>query len=231
MNRSLTNAIRFLMDECLPPIIRDNRFFMRPFFWAAYGRQGSRVMDFKRDVYTFSESDYNAFYAQLAGSISRRRQTDLNAPSLKWIIDNVPDAPLRLLDVGCGNGFLLRAIAAARSEARLTGCDIVSSETIPDVEHHEALLPDLPYEDGEFDVVCCTHVLEHIIDLNAAARELMRITRDRLLVVVPRQRYYYYTLDEHVNFFHRIEPLLYVFRGHQCTVQRMGGDWAVMITK
>jgi hypothetical protein len=36
MNRSFTNFIRFLMDELVPPIVRDSKWFMFPFFWFGY---------------------------------------------------------------------------------------------------------------------------------------------------------------------------------------------------
>ena len=59
----------------------------------------------------------------------------------------------------------------------------------------------LPFEDHSFDVVLCTHALEHIRDPQKALGELMRVTGRRLIVVVPHQREYRYTVDLHVNFF------------------------------
>ncbi|MFM2048604.1 MAG: hypothetical protein RI955_1152, partial [Bacteroidota bacterium] len=41
MNRSLTNTIRFILDECIPPLIRDSRWFMYPFFYIWY--KGKKV--------------------------------------------------------------------------------------------------------------------------------------------------------------------------------------------
>jgi hypothetical protein len=48
MNRRLTNTIRFVMDELLPPIIRDNKYFMYPFFYIWYKGNNVKVhMEFK----------------------------------------------------------------------------------------------------------------------------------------------------------------------------------------
>ena len=48
MNRKLTNSIRFVMDELIPPFIRDSKIFMYPFFYLAYrGRNIREMMDFK----------------------------------------------------------------------------------------------------------------------------------------------------------------------------------------
>ena len=49
-------------------------------------------------------------------------------------------------------------------------------------------------------MVTCHHTIEHIPNLAPAIAELKRISRKQVMIVTPRQRYYYYTLDEHVNF-------------------------------
>ena len=51
MNRGLTNAIRFVMDELIPPFIRDSKVFMYPFYLFAYrGKNIKEVMQFKTKV-------------------------------------------------------------------------------------------------------------------------------------------------------------------------------------
>jgi ubiquinone/menaquinone biosynthesis C-methylase UbiE len=65
----------------------------------------------------------------------------------------------------------------------------------------EASIERLPFDDGQFDTVVCTHTLEHVQHLQRAVDELRRVARRRLIVVVPRQRPYRYTFSLHVNFF------------------------------
>lgn len=233
VNRELTNFIRFCMDELLPPVIRDSRWFMAPFYMAAYGTFNVRpIMDFKSRVYGMSEADYARFYAELGGSVSRRRTTDLNRASIDWLLRQIPGDARSIVDIGCGNGFLLRQVRAHRPLPVLTGCDVTTSPDLPQsTDYRQALLPHLPFADGEFDVVLCTHVLEHVIDLAAAARELLRIAKDRVLIVVPRQRYFYFTLDEHVNFFWQAESLIRHFDGHCVEATNAGGDWAIAVRK
>src|ERR1035438_1247785 len=102
MNRNFTNVIRFLMDDCLPPIVRDSRWFMYPFFYLAYrGKSIAQIMDFKSLVYDWSESEYDAFYCAL-DSISRHRLTDLNDESVEAILGGIAPEADTLLDVGCG---------------------------------------------------------------------------------------------------------------------------------
>src|SRR5690554_791568 len=78
LNRQVTNLIRFVLDECLPPLLRDNKYFMLPLFWLAYrGRNIRETMDFKKRVLDFTPAEYQRFYMEL-DSISRNRLTDLN---------------------------------------------------------------------------------------------------------------------------------------------------------
>jgi SAM-dependent methyltransferase len=233
LKREFTNLIRFAMDELLPPIIRDSRWFMAPFYMLAYGtHRVARIMNFKSAVYDMTDEEYARFYAELGKSISRRRVTDLNAASLDWLLQQIPAGEKSLIDVGCGNGFLLRYVAKHRPNVTLAGVDVVARPDLPVGARYEtALLPSLPFEDEQFDITLCTHVLEHVIDLPAAAQELLRITRERIVIVVPRQRYYYFTLDEHVNFFWQYESLARHFKGHAVEAKLVDGDWALAIMK
>jgi SAM-dependent methyltransferase len=89
--------------------------------------------------------------------------------------------PASVLEVGIGSGFVQRylrergiSIHTADADARLQ----------PDTL---AVLPKLSFADGEFDVVCCFEVLEHLpFDLFAeCVRELKRVARRWVLVSLP----------------------------------------------
>src|SRR5690606_11110973 len=121
--------------------------------------------------------EYAAFYQNLRRSMSRRRVTDLNDLSIRWLVDSIPLDASSFADIGCGNGYLLQRVQASRADLALTGIDIVRSESLPgSAEYRQGLLPSLPFDDESFDVVACTHVLEHVVDLEACVRELSRIT-------------------------------------------------------
>ena len=58
------------MDELVPPILRDSRWFMWPFFVMAYGTFSVRsFMDFKSKAYSMTDEEYKNFYASLGNSI------------------------------------------------------------------------------------------------------------------------------------------------------------------
>ena len=76
---------------------------------------------------------------------------------------------LRVLDVGCGEKPYLPMFADRASEYR--GIDAAPGPEVDDVGVVEAL----PYEDGSFDVVLCTQVLEHVGDPRQAVSEIGRV--------------------------------------------------------
>lgn len=96
---------------------------------------------------------------------------------------------VRLLDAGCGTGHNLREFGAA---ATARGVD-VSPQAIEFCRRRgvegviEGRIERLPFDDGSFDLILATDVLEHVEDDRAAMRELRRVAGPgaRLLATVP----------------------------------------------
>lgn len=93
--------------------------------------------------------------------------------------------PIRLLHVAPDFGLYLWL----RRQDRLTyvGSDIDASRYRHIENMHTVDLTDVPFEDDSFDVIVCSHVLEHVPDDTAAMAELFRILRPggQALVLVP----------------------------------------------
>jgi ubiquinone/menaquinone biosynthesis C-methylase UbiE len=228
MNRNVTNVIRFFMDECVPAIIRDSKWFMYPFFLIAYrGRNVKEVMNFKSKVYNFTPEEYDVFYNNL-NTISRNRLTDLNKPSLDYILNKIDPSAVNAIDIGCGHGFLLEQIHSRFPSIRLHGFDIKDKSESLAYEYTKGNIEKLPFPDKSFDVVTCSHVIEHLINLDQCLAELKRITRKQLFIVTPCQRYFYYTLDEHVNFFPYKEKLTSQVKLNQHSCEKLWGDWVYL---
>lgn len=100
---------------------------------------------------------------------------------------------LQLLDAGCGTGRNMLEFAALGS---VQGVD-PSPDAIEFCRRRgleavrEGRLESLPFEDGSFDLILATDVLEHIRDDRVALRELRRVAapQGRLLVTVPAYRW------------------------------------------
>ncbi len=199
MDRRITNAIRWIMDECLPPIIRDNKYFMYPFFYFWFkGKNIPEIMSFKSRVFSMNKDEFIDFY-QRRTSLAKDRITDLSESSIQFMIDRLDPSATTLIDVGCGNGYFLSRLKGTGLET--WGCDVFDSAPFQHSRYVQGDIEDLPFEDNQFDIVTSHHTLEHVIDLEKSISELKRIARKQLMIVVPCQRYYYYTLDEHIRFF------------------------------
>ena len=95
-------------------------------------------------------------------------------------------APRRIADIGCGMGASLERLArlgtVVGADFSPTALAFARSRTREPLV--AAALPDLPFADGQFDVVCALDVIEHIDDDAAAVRELSRICRPGGLLVL-----------------------------------------------
>ncbi len=111
---------------------------------------------------------------------------EINPLRLEWIDGHAPLAGKRVLDVGCGGGILTEAMA--QRGARVTGIDL-SDKALRVAELHlqESRLS-ITYEKagvddfaarhaGEFDVVTCMELLEHVPDPAAMVAACARLVR------------------------------------------------------
>ncbi len=94
-----------------------------------------------------------------------------------------------VLDVGCGNGALLREFER-RSLLKLVGIDLSelvikeNGKRVSNLRFH-ALDISKNALDEKFDLVICSEVLEHIDDLAGALANLCRMCRRYLIITVP----------------------------------------------
>jgi ubiquinone/menaquinone biosynthesis C-methylase UbiE len=112
------------------------------------------------------------------------RDRDLRLRDL--LARSLPAGPASLLDVGCGNGWLLASVGQRWPDVRLTGLDLQPER----VEEARANAPEahlvvgsadaLPFEDNAFDVVSAITLMSSLPTERMeadAAREVARVTR------------------------------------------------------
>jgi 2-polyprenyl-6-hydroxyphenyl methylase/3-demethylubiquinone-9 3-methyltransferase len=101
------------------------------------------------------------------------------------LVDELQRDPkgLRVLDVGCGGGLLAEEFA--RLGCAVTGVD-PSTNSLEvarahagqegfEIDYREAAGESLPFADGEFPVVYCCDVLEHVDDVGRTIGEISRV--------------------------------------------------------
>jgi len=198
MNRETTNRIRFVLEDIVPPILRDSRLF-KGLASLVWGKHIGDLADFRARAPFLSDQEYEDLYKHHPRV---HEGTDNSKDCIARMIKDVEGSSV--VDVGCGTGVLLKMIKAARPDVqRLVGVDfaIDDADALSGIDYVAAKIEDLPFADNEFDTVICTHVIEHVLDTRAAIAELRRICARRLIIIVPREREYKYTFNPHFNFY------------------------------
>jgi SAM-dependent methyltransferase len=210
LNRRVTNLIRFILDELLPPIVRDNKYFMYPLCWIWFkGKNVKKIMEFKSRFHQLSEEEFADYYKQY--EYISNRPTDLSELSIQFIIHNLgEDKTVSIADIACGTCYVLKRIKDTGYH-NVHGIDIASQSCYDDIEVEVGNIEHLQYPDHAFDIVICSHTLEHVSDLSKTISELKRVAAKKIIITVPKQRYYRYTFDLHLNFFPQISYLLKYF--------------------
>ena len=112
----------------------------------------------------------------------------------EWIAGELKGHRQRVLDLGCGGGFLANRLSFDGHE--VTGVDISQDalatarrfDRSGTVNYLAADVANLPFADGSFDVVCAMDLLEHVEDYPAVLREAARVLR-------PGGRLYFHTFN------------------------------------
>jgi 2-polyprenyl-3-methyl-5-hydroxy-6-metoxy-1,4-benzoquinol methylase len=126
--------------------------------------------------------DANAsFWIQIIREHRDKYRNDLTDPAMLKAIGQ-PEG-LRVLDAGCGEGYLSRILA--RNGAIVTGVDsstklieAARAQNVTDalpVTFDTSSVDELPYADNKFDLVVCNHLFNDLYDPSRPIREFSRI--------------------------------------------------------
>ncbi len=126
-------------------------------------------------------------------------QSLLFRPSHKAIIKRIEsrfgEAPVRILDVGCGTGVFAARIREALPNSSVWGMDLVRGMLNKGTErwkhHADHVTPiqgdseRLPFADESFDVVTCANSFHHYPNQGRAVREMHRVLKPsgRLMLI------------------------------------------------
>ncbi len=113
---------------------------------------------------------------------------------LDALLENVN--PRRVLDVGCGEGYISQHIKEKYPETHVEGVDFspgileVARELNPDIMFLEGNIYSLEYEDYLFDLVIACEVLEHLDKPEDAIKELKRVSSRYVILSVPNEPFF-----------------------------------------
>jgi SAM-dependent methyltransferase len=173
--------------------------------WAP-GRGGDGYVDVVAGGQTgrgvFSAEDLERLAAVEDGSFWFRAR---NALLVRTFESQFPDAR-SMLEVGCGNGYVLAAIAERHPAIAVAGSDLSGAglrqarARIPSAMLVRADARELPFE-AEFDVVGAFDVIEHVHDDEAVLAAIRTALRPGggLLVSVPQHRWLWSETDRYAG--------------------------------
>jgi SAM-dependent methyltransferase len=200
LSRERALRIRWILDNVLPPLVRDSRWLMLPLMRLVFGARYRTFAEFKAHGFAMSAQEFSRTYAHVADLTDLQGETDLNNKCVQAIVAAIWGDTV--LDAGCGRGFLAKRLAEQVPD--VVGCDIVLGESLasrPGLRFVEGSVEHLPFDDASFDTVVCTHTLEHTQHIDLALAELRRVAARRLIIVVPKERPYRFSFNLHLHFF------------------------------
>ena len=93
----------------------------------------------------------------------------------------------KILDAGVGLGRLLEKFPQLDRYGMDISFDYLEKANALGINCCYALIEDMPYKENFFDIIVCTDVLEHVLDLNASLTSILKVLKPRgtLIIRVP----------------------------------------------
>ena len=107
---------------------------------------------------------------------------DLPALKLSFVLRHAPPRG-KLLELGSGEGKVLRTLHRERPQLTLIGCDVRDVPPADGAFEFRRIEHGLPAKDAELDVVVFADVLEHVDQPRETLRELRRVLRPGGLLI------------------------------------------------
>lgn len=89
-----------------------------------------------------------------------------------------------ILDVGCGTGRLLGMLPAVKRHGLDISASYLKRASQAGIDVCLGKVEDMPYRDGVFDIVVCTDVLEHVLNLNYALEQVLRVLKEDGVLII-----------------------------------------------
>lgn len=163
---------------------------------------------------------------------------------------NIVATKNKVLEVGCGEGFVLGKINRIYPEVKLFGLDI-STQAIGKIKKKYSFINaqvgdvyQLPFSDNEFPLILALEILEHLNQPQEALKEIKRVAGDYVILSVPWEPWfsigsfmrgkYLRTCGrhpEHVNFWSKGEFTKLISKHFQVVEVTHSFPWLIAVLK
>jgi SAM-dependent methyltransferase len=142
------------------------------------------------------------YYNYLMNKTSNYRKYTSKNPIQKLLINNFLRTVFlclegltinKVLDAGCGEGFVLSELKKRGIGDYLEGIDLsedaldTGKKLFPDLLLRPGDIYRMPYKNCSFDLVICTEVMEHLDEPDKVFDEIIRVSKKYCLLSVPNE--------------------------------------------
>ncbi len=133
------------------------------------------------------------------------------------IIPNISKKSKSLIDIACGDGYILYKAAKSKKIKNVYGLDLAKTRLektkkfVSKAKLIQGSIFNLPFCDNSFDTVVCSETIEHLKNYQTAIKELIRITKKELIITVPNDEFlstarcphcnHHFPINDHINSF------------------------------
>lgn len=147
--------------------------------------------------YKYNRGNYDKYTSK---NILKRKMVDnLN----KKILDEIQkiakenaNRKIKLLDAGCGEGFITNLIYDNIENIDICGIEYtkeavaIAKKLNSNIKFEQGNIYNISYKNDTFDIVLCTEVLEHLEYPDKALEELRRVSKQNLILSVPHEPWF-----------------------------------------
>ena len=141
-------------------------------------------------VYNTQNINTSEYWDQVYQGEVGTNKVRVDQDRISYLVKEMDIEEGKLLDVGCGNGEMLRWIHNDRPHYSIHGIDITPTtlqqikKGWPDWDIKEASIYSIPFPENYFDVIFCGETIEHLENTEAALDELFRVCKEGGKVVI-----------------------------------------------
>lgn len=144
----------------------------------------------------YDKGNYNKYMT--ANPLKRAMVCRLNKKIIRTVGMMVMDKKkmFRILDAGCGEGFISGLVMDHFKNINITGLEYVdealevAKQRNSTITFQQGDICQMPFADKAFDIVICTEVLEHLEHPECALKEITRVSERTVLLTVPNEPWF-----------------------------------------